>query len=111
MNSGPINNCIGNFALLPKPMPRQGMYPADGKLFKISSSHNTTIKSSLMISKMAAYGQKTPELRKRIAGGPGDLVGSGPNGEPGIDVKHGGYFRYLMRKRAIHTRCGSCGGN
>ena len=108
MNSRPINNCIGNFALFPKPMPRQGMYPIDGKLFKISSSQNTTIKSSLIISQMAAYGQN--KKSHRVAGGPGDLIGSGPNGEPGIDVKHGGYFRYLMRKRAIHTRCGSCGG-
>lgn len=106
MNTTPCNNCIGNLSLFPKPVDTR----LNGKLFKMSSSHHTINKGSLMVGSMAAYGQKTTDLRKRIAGGPGDLVGSGPNGMPGVDVKHGGYFRYLMRKRAVHTRCGSCGG-
>tara|TARA_B110000008_G_scaffold275649_2_gene313498 strand:+ start:5297 stop:5620 length:324 start_codon:yes stop_codon:yes gene_type:complete len=106
MNTTPCNNCIGNLSLFPRPKDTR----IDAKLFKISSSQQTGIKSSFMVGSMAAYGQKNTELRKRIAGGPGDLIGSGRNGQPGIDVKHGGYFRYLMRKRAIYTKCGSCGG-
>ncbi len=105
MNTTPCNNCIGNLSLFPKPIDTR----LDRKLFKISSSQQTGIKSSFMVSTMAAYGQN--KNSHRVAGGPGDLVGSGHNGTPGVDVKHGGFFRYLMRKRAAYTRCGSCGGN
>ncbi len=105
MNTTPCNNCIGNLSLFPKPVDTR----IDRKLFGISSSQNTTIKSSLIVSQMAAYGQNINA--HRVAGGPGDLIGSGPNGMSGVDAKHGGFFRYLMRKRAAYTRCGSCGGN
>ncbi len=104
MNTTPCNNCIGNFRL----------FPADVRLnakpIKTSSSLYTNNKASFIVANMKGYGRTTSS---KAVWGPGD------QNKGKVDMKHGGYFRYLMRKRGMAigstaadgTHKGGCGCN
>jgi hypothetical protein len=86
MNTTPCNNCIGNFVLFPKNT------RLNTKPIKTSSSLYTLNKSASIVANMKGYGRTGDS---KTIGGPGD------QGYGGVDMKHGGYFRYIMRKRGM----------
>jgi len=86
METTPCNNCIGNFVLFPKNT------TLNNKPEKTSSSLYTMNKSAFVVAGMKGYGRTATS---KNVGGPGD------QSLGGVDMKHGGYFRYIMRKRGM----------
>jgi hypothetical protein len=105
MNTTPCNNCIGNFVLFPKDV------RLDTKPIKTSASLYTNNKSSYIVSNIKGYGRKSTS---KAVWGPGDWIDPTEKARTpsiltggGVDMKHGGYFRYIMRKRGMTiAKCG-----
>jgi len=96
MNRTPCNNCIGNLSLFPKSKDTRD----NSKPIKTSSSIYTNNKSSYIVANMKGFGRNATS---KAVWGPGD------KGQGKVDMKHGGYFRYIMRKRGMTI--GRCGCN
>lgn len=111
MNSKPCNNCVGNFSIFPTDETR--WIPGTKKLGslinkkpnKTSSSLYTNNKSSYIVANIWGYGRTSSS---KAVWGPGDWINpTKRNATPsiitggGVDMKHGGYFRYIMRKRGM----------
>ena len=106
MNTSPCNNCVNIGPAYP--------YIFDLRLnrkpVKTSSSLHTNNKTSFIVANMKGYGRSA---NSNAVGGPGD------KNKGKVDMKHGGYFRYLMRKRGMAigstkkdgTHKGGCGCN
>uniref|UniRef100_A0A6C0C5C9 Uncharacterized protein n=1 Tax=viral metagenome TaxID=1070528 RepID=A0A6C0C5C9_9ZZZZ len=90
MNTTPCNNCVNIGSGYP--------YIFDLRLnrkpVKTSSSLHVNNKSSIIVASMKGYGRLA---NSNAVGGPGDQGAS----KGKVDMKHGGYFRYLMRKRGM----------